>query len=58
MDEEKLVQISKDLSSEDDIEEVKKELSHSVSEYKKVKRLIDYFILGMFLVLVMYLHIY
>tara|TARA_Y100000310_G_C20154911_1_gene566447 strand:- start:280 stop:477 length:198 start_codon:yes stop_codon:yes gene_type:complete len=55
--EEKIIKIDDDLSgkySGEEMDRMKENLDFAVSESKEIKRLVDYFVIGLFLVFIMY----
>ena len=53
--EEKIIRVEEDLSSKHNSGDTKKALGVAISDYKDIKKLIDLFMFGMFLVLIMYI---
>ncbi len=52
--EKKIVKIRQGNSEELDTHKIKKDLDNALAEYEKVKKLVDYFVLGLMLVVVLY----
>lgn len=50
----KVVKNRSDFDVVDDSDEVKEKLETAFSDYKKIKKLIDYFFFGLFLLFMMY----
>lgn len=50
----KVIKNRPDFDIEDDSDELKQNLDVALSDYKKIKRLIDYFFFGLLLLLIMY----
>lgn len=51
----KVIKNRPDFDFDDDSDEIKKQLDTALFEYKKIKKLIDYFFFGLFLLLIMYI---
>lgn len=52
--EKKIVKILQENGEELDTHKIKKDLDSALAEYEKVKKLIDYFVLGLMLIVVLY----